>query len=215
MSKVYIYVIARDFGFAPNPFHKLCTLATCKPDIRRVARTGDWVIGMGGSRLRATGRCVFAMKVSGSVTYDEYWANPLYKDKKPIRNGSKKMIVGDNIYHKSEGTWQQLNSHHSYSDGSPNPYNIKTDTRTNAVLLSDHFFYFGSAAIEVPADILQNMGYQNRRAHRTFDIVLAQPLISFVERDYQPNILVGDPFDFDAAKSRYSVKGDKVTQSTG
>jgi hypothetical protein len=213
MSKAYIYVVARDFGFAPNPFHNFCTLATCKPDIRRVAKVGDWVIGMGGSRLRATGRCVFAMRVSDSVTYDEYWTNPLYRDKKPVRNGSKKMIVGDNIYHQSKNEWQQSNSHHSYSDGSPNPHNIKTDTRTNAVLISDYFFYFGAAAIEIPTGILRDMGYENRRAHRTFEGTKAQSLISFFEEGFQPNILYGDPFDFDAAKSRYSVKGDKVTLS--
>ncbi|WP_080378203.1 MULTISPECIES: Nmad2 family putative nucleotide modification protein [Pseudomonas syringae group] len=214
MSKVYIYVVARDFGFAPNPFHKICTLATCKPDIRRVARKDDWIIGMGGSRLKATSRCVFAMRVSDSITFDEYWENPAYRDKKPIRNGSKKMIVGDNIYHKVNGDWQQLNSHHSYSDGSPNPHNIRTDTRTNAVLISDHFFYFGSAAIEVPLEILRNMGYENRRAHRTFEAANAQALVSFIEKKHQLNFLAGDPFDFDAAKSRYSVKSDKVTLST-
>lgn len=43
--KLYSYVVARDFGFAPNPFHGYCTLATCKPDIRATASVGDWVIG--------------------------------------------------------------------------------------------------------------------------------------------------------------------------
>lgn len=32
---LYSYVVAHDFGFAPNPFDGLCTLATCKPDIRK------------------------------------------------------------------------------------------------------------------------------------------------------------------------------------
>src|SRR5712671_5339411 len=33
--RLYSYVVARDFGFAPNPFFGVCTLATCKPDIRK------------------------------------------------------------------------------------------------------------------------------------------------------------------------------------
>ena len=103
MNNVFMYVVDRDFGFAPNPFHGLCTLATCKPITRRVAKVGDWVIGMGGGRLKATGKCVFAMKVSHRETFDSYWSNPIYKDKKPLRNGSKKMIVGDNIYWKENG----------------------------------------------------------------------------------------------------------------
>lgn len=31
MAKGYSYVVARDFGFAPNPFNGFLTLATCKP----------------------------------------------------------------------------------------------------------------------------------------------------------------------------------------
>jgi hypothetical protein len=34
-----------DTGFAPNPFHDFLTLATCKPDIRKKAQIGDWVLG--------------------------------------------------------------------------------------------------------------------------------------------------------------------------
>src|SRR5690349_11369247 len=102
MRKVFMYVVDRDFGFAPNPFHGYCTLATCKPRIRKNANVEDWVIGMGGARLRATGRCVYAMRVTEKLTFNEYWANPLYFDKKPVRNGSNKMMVGDNIYHYDE-----------------------------------------------------------------------------------------------------------------
>jgi len=35
--KVYSYIVAYDSGFAPNPFHGICTLACCKPTIRRTA----------------------------------------------------------------------------------------------------------------------------------------------------------------------------------
>lgn len=206
-----MYVVDRDFGFAPNPFHNLCTLATCKPRIRRVAKEGDWIIGMGGARLHATGRCIFAMRVSKSIPFNEYWTNPIYRDKKPVRNGSKKMMVGDNIYHLADGNWQQLNSHHSYPDGSPNLHNIRNDTQTNAVLLSEYFFYFGAAAIAIPPDILLSMNYINRRNHRTYDIGDARPLISFIEAKFTPNKLLGDPFDFEAASSRYSAGDNKVT----
>ena len=211
MSNTYMYVVDRDFGFAPNPFHGVCTLATCKPIIRRVAKEADWVIGMGGTRLKATGRCIFAMKVSRSITFNEYWTNPSYRDKRPIRNGSLKMIVGDNIYHKFNGEWQQLDSHHSYPDGSANIHNVKNDTQTDAVLVSDYFFYFGSAALEIPTSILQNLGYANRRNHRTFDSVVAQPLTSFIEANSILNRVIADPFDFDAASSRYSAQDNKVT----
>ena len=28
--RIYAYVVTHDNGFAPNPFHGFCTLATCK-----------------------------------------------------------------------------------------------------------------------------------------------------------------------------------------
>ncbi|MCO7593045.1 MULTISPECIES: hypothetical protein [Pseudomonas] len=211
MANVFMYVVDRDFGFAPNPFHGLCTLATCKPITRRVAKVGDWVIGMGGGRLKATGKCVFAMKVSRRETFDSYWSNPDYKDKKPLRNGSKKMIVGDNIYWRENGEWQQLNSHHSFPDGSPNPHNIKNDTQTDAVLISEYFYYFGSGAVEIPGKILSDVGYVNGRSHRKFSLNRAQPLIEYIENGFERNILYGDPFDFESAKSRYSAENNKVT----
>ena len=84
MPSVFVYVVDRDFGFAHNPFHGYCTLATCKPGIRKSAQIGDWVIGMGGSRLGATGQCVFAMQITATISFDEYWTNPIYNEKKAV-----------------------------------------------------------------------------------------------------------------------------------
>jgi hypothetical protein len=211
MPTIYVYVVDRDFGFAPNPFHGLCSLATCKPKIRKKAQLGDWVVGMGGGRLKATGQCLFAMKVTSKVTFDEYWSNDLYKDKKPVRNGSKKTIVGDNIYHQVNQEWVQQDSHHSYPDGSPNPHNVKNDTQSNAVLLSDHFYYFGNTAPQISSEILNNMGYKNGRSYRKFSEDKALPLLSYLQSNFTLNKLQGDPFDFDRASARYSQKNNKVT----
>ncbi|WP_218153647.1 hypothetical protein [Variovorax sp. OK605] len=213
MPTAYMYVVDRDFGFAPNPFHGSCTLATCKPVIRRVAKKGDWVIGMGGGRLKATGRCIFAMEISQSITFDEYWLSPKYQDKKPVRNGSSKMLVGDNIYHTENGQWHQENSHHSHPNGDPNQHNIKNDTQSNAVLVSDNFYYFGKSAIEIPDDILSKVGYKNGRAHRKFDLASALPLISFFKENFKANTVFSDPFDFESASWRYSFEDNKVTSS--
>ena len=69
-------------------------------------------------------------------------------DKKPVRNGSQRMMVGDNIYNydSTHKEWHQADSHHSNPDGSVNPHNLFTDTKTDKVLISRHFFYFGREA---------------------------------------------------------------------
>ena len=56
---LYSYVITRDYGFAPNPFWNICTLATCKPQIREHALKGDWVAGFGSAHTEIAKKMVF------------------------------------------------------------------------------------------------------------------------------------------------------------
>jgi len=214
MPSVYLYVVDRDFGFAPNPFHGYCTLATCKPVIRRTSEIGDWIIGMGGARLGATGRCIFAMHVTKKISFDDYWNDPKYAEKKPVRNGSKTMLVGDNIYHRDSQSsdWRQEDSHHSADDGSANLYNVERDTSSNNVLISDRFIYFGKNAPEVPPEILEAIGYKNVRSHRRIDQKLAQPIIDWLlfEHGRTVNVLAGYPFDFENNAQRYSAADNRL-----
>ncbi|MEQ1869187.1 MAG: hypothetical protein ABL961_04115 [Vicinamibacterales bacterium] len=215
MSQVYIYVVDRDFGFAPNPFHGSCTLATCKPRLRRVCKAGDWVIGVGGRRLKATGRCVFAMRVTKTMSFDRYWHDPGSFDKRPVRNGSLRMMVGDNVYSRdpSTGQWHQADSHHSNSDGTPNPHNLNNDTGIDRVLISTDYFYFGKSAPLIPVSILEDLGYRNGRNYRSFSLTQGTPLIAWLHDAYgnRKNLVVDDPFDFDNGHKRYSVHGNKIS----
>ncbi|MDG4674800.1 hypothetical protein P9A16_27105 [Shinella sp. 838] len=209
---VYMYVVARDFGFAPNPFHGVCTLATCKPVVRRMAKTDDWVIGMGGAKLDAVGRSIFAMQVTETLSFNEYWADPRFRDKRPVRNGSRVMMLGDNIYRQEDGNWRQLDSHHSRPDGTPDLHNIGTDTGTDRVLVSEHFFYFGRSAPEVPKAILDEIGYTNLRGHRVYLDDECQDLLDWLKTSQSAHLnrVVDDPFQFKQSAARYSVSDDKI-----
>lgn len=214
MSRVFVYVVDRDFGFAPNPFHGACTLATCKPGIRRSACVGDCVVGMGGRRLNATGRCIFAMWVTEILSFNEYWTRPEYLDKRPVRSGSNKMLVGDNIYHFDAKTrrWKQADSHHSHADGSVNGDNLRTDTSTDRVLISRHFYYFGSAAPAVPAKALKSTGYRNGRNYRVYPAVRWQLVFEWLQGSFGRalNGVQADPFDLYQSEKRYSVASNRV-----
>jgi hypothetical protein len=209
-----MYVVDRDFGFAPNPFHGCCTLATCMPRIRAKAQVNDWVFGMGGARLKATGRCVYAMRVTETLSFEAYWASEAYFDKRPVRNGSSVMMVGDNIYHRNKASdpWQQLDSHHSNPDGTPNPLNVDKDTGANRVLASRDFFYFGRTAPSLPSGLLEGMGYKNGIGHRVFADSQCAALFQWLSTNWRSNrnIVTGDPFDFDQSMKRYSGKGSSL-----
>ncbi len=154
----FSYVLARDYGFAPNPFGPYCTLATCKPGIRKSANIGDWVVGTGSVRYHGSENLVFAMKVSEKLTFNEYWEDPRFLYKRPVLNGSLKQMYGDNIYFQNQGQWHQADSHHSNEDGTPNMYNLKRDTSCPLVLVSEHFFYFGINAVRVPRRVIAQDG---------------------------------------------------------
>lgn len=168
--RLFSYVVARDYGFAPNPFFGFCTLATCKPVIRRTASVGDWVIGTGSRAYGISGRLVFAMLVENVVSYDEYWGDPRFSVKRPSLRGSLKRAFGDNIYHHdpASGAWIQEDSHHSNHDGTANIKNIRHDTNAPRVLIATDFTYWGGAGPEIPAgfrkptDICSHRGHQCR-----------------------------------------------------
>lgn len=154
LMKLYSYIVRRDFGFAPNPFFGVCTLATCKPKIREHCQDGDWVIGTGSAEEGRPGHLIYIMRVREVVSLDDYWSDPRFLKKRPNLRGSLKLAFGDNIYSRSsEGApWRQLPSHHSLPDGSANPANVNPDTNVNRVLVSDKFIYWGSRAPEIPSD---------------------------------------------------------------
>jgi len=216
MANIYIYVVDRDLGFAPNPFHGICTLATCKPRIRNSANIGDWVFGIGGNSLKAKGKCVFAMKITRKMTFNEYWENPEFNSKKPVRNGTKTMLLGDNIYfYDGENKlWKQAHSHHSNPDGSLNTYNKNRDTQSYNVLLSKHFYYFGISAPLIPVEIFKNIGYKNGINHRKYTMEQAIELVEWLEGQHADclNIVLSDPFNFDKSEAHYSVETNKITK---
>ena len=157
MARIYSYVVRYDSGFAPNPFYSYCTLATCKPDIRRSAQVGDWVVGSASDnrRIRRGGHLVYAMRVTEIMSFDGYSADPRFAPKKPFRKGSRKQSCGDNIYYRydPEGGWQQRDSFHSRENGEPHPSHTRRDTSVNRVLISDHFVYFGGEGSKFPGHL--------------------------------------------------------------
>ncbi|PYG53014.1 hypothetical protein [Rhizobium sp. UGM030330-04] len=212
-SHLNAYTITRDFGFAPNPFHGLCTLATCKPRIRKSAKVDDWIMGIGGRKLRGVYRkCILLMKVSEKVSFQDYWDDYRYSLKKPVRNGSRVQMLGDNIYHKGEnGSWIQEDSHHSNSDGTLNQDNLNRDTgRTDQMLVSNYFLYFGNKALTVDLDSIRYGGVRDYKKIILSDSKEARDLIVSMFREHRShiNMVVSDPCQFMNAHQR-------VDQGTG
>ena len=197
--KLYSYVVARDYGFAPNPFFGICTLATCKPRIRRAAALGDWIIGTGSKVRGRQGRLVFAMRVSEAMKFNDYWLDERFLKKRPNLRGSMKQAFGDNIYFRDErGRWQQQNSHHSYADGSPNMHNIRNDTQADRVLVGVEYVYWGGNGPSIDQAFRDYRGHDvcSGRNHKSnFPDDLARDFTTWLHSLDQQGYL-GDPLDW-------------------
>lgn len=201
--KYFSYIVVRDFGFAPNPFHGTCSLATCKPNIRNNANVGDWVFGL--TPKSDDNKLVYAMEVTEKITYDEYWNHPDFQCKKPALNGSNIVMYGDNIYHKDKNNiWQQADSHHSYENGVTNLDNLNRDTKSEYVLLSDNFYYFGGDSIDDSFGLKESFS-SSGIGHRNVEESLAHRVIEFLKTNYIDEQLIGFPCQFSTFQ-RYDGK---------
>lgn len=142
--KLFSYVMTSDTGFAPCVSDGLLTLATCKPDIRRLAsdERHDYVMGIRGLTLARKSnteprRLVYLAEVSEKTGFDSYYNDARHKGRK------------DNIYHRVNGNWvQERNPYHKH-------INRKTDLKEPTVLLSRRFLYFGREAVELGDELFR------------------------------------------------------------
>lgn len=141
VGRIFRYVVRIDQGGSPNPYHGWCSLAVCKPQIRRSARTGDWIIGL---RSRANDQVVCAMRVDEVLTLGDYWCDPRFRAKRPggtappdnfYRAGKGGSLVRvANALHGAELATQDISGHNA--------------------LVSRHFWYFGDQSPELPTELV-------------------------------------------------------------
>ena len=163
MSTLFSYCVLYDNGAAPNPFWNTCTLAICKPAIRRNAQVGDWIIGTGSKRYDFENHMIYAMKVTEIMlfeAYDQYCKEKLPKKIPDVNSKDMRRVFGDCIYDFSrKGLPTKRAGVHTIADR-------KKDLSGLHVLLSKHFYYFGSEPIPLPNHLLkivrQGQGHKSR-----------------------------------------------------
>lgn len=206
--KLYSYIVTRDFGFAPNPFLSYCTLATCKPKIRKLAQVGDWVVGVGSGAKKSQfkNKLIYAMQVEEKLTFDEYWMDSRFKRKRPVMNGSKRQMYGDNIYHRPtpDSPYIQENSHHSLPNGEKNELNAERDLPGEYVLIGKKYWYLGERAIPIPQDFMSLANVA--RGYRKFDDEKFIEAVSKWLNILPESGYIGKPYMFNKDFARYSGK---------
>lgn len=149
MTRLFSYCIPNDSGAAPNPFWGICTLAICKPVIRRKAEVGDWIVGTGSSNSPIgdlSGMVVYAMRVTGRLSMEEYdvlTRTTLTQKIPDVGSRDMRRVVGDSLYDFSKPGIPQRRGVHDRGDR-------EKDLGGRHVLLSKEFLYCGDQPIPLP-----------------------------------------------------------------
>lgn len=202
--KLYSYCLRWDDGAAPNPFWGICTLAICKPAIRRTARVGDWVVGLGSANSpigNISDSVVYAMRVTDvrSLWGYDILCQAKYSGKIPDwSNKDFKRRFGDCIYDYSQGSPPKLRvSVHSER-------NRETDLGGVNALISGHFYYFGDNPILLPENLTPLAHKQQGHKVKANQSYAEQFVQWLDDSPYEPNKLYGDP----QLKSEFELGAD-------
>lgn len=182
--KVFRYIVPVDDGAAPNPYGGVCTLAICKPNIRKIAKVGDWLIGL----KNPTKELIYCMKITDVMSMSEY--DKYTKEKLPIKipntdNKDTTFHMGDSVYDFSKEEVLLRKSVHSRCTK-------QMDLDGKNVLLSNHFYYFGDKAIKLEKKFTEDID-----TSIDFDylesFLLDELLFYFNKNNININILYSNP----------------------
>lgn len=196
MQTLYSYVLRFDDGAAPNPFWNICSLAICKPKIRKQAKVGDWVVGTGSANSKISpnrtrdfaGKLVYAMKVSKTMSfqrYDSFCKEELTNKIPSWYSRDWRMRLGDCIYEYLGGKLPRVRK------GVHTERNRKKDLSGTRVLLSNNFYYFGSEPVVIP-DNLRTIVQPGQGHKKTDNTVILMRLEEWLSQ-FEANKIYSEP----------------------
>ncbi|WP_341780798.1 hypothetical protein [Ectopseudomonas mendocina] len=197
--RLFSYKMTHDTGFAPNPFGHTLTLATCKPQIRRSKKQGDWIAGFTSKALTGDRvgeeRLIYLMQVGKKLHLRDYYSDPLFQDKIPnLAKSGPIPKAGDNIYRPlmpgafEPAHFEQVPNPNHWDTGAdaPSPFDLRRDLSGQYALIADEFYYFGAQAISLPEAVRPALP-RGQSAHGIQSSEeLAERFISFIRSRYQP-----------------------------
>lgn len=187
-SRLFVYRIIHEVGFAPNLAGSVMTLATCKPAIRRSVRPGDYIAGILPKMFGFAP--AFVAQITNKMTMGEYWSLPEWSFKKPNYD-SWEGLYGDNVYEQTEEGFVQHPCNHSLPRWTANQdlKHLQKDTSGEFVLASTRFIFGGEDRPILVKDrdlLFSVLGVQeNIRGHRIYPGSIGQELVEAIQRSVQ------------------------------
>ncbi len=200
VAKVFSYIVTHDSGFSPNPFWGQCSLACCKPAIRRsigerwASSHDTWIVGI--TPKSRGNELVYIMRVDHCMGFPEYYES--HPQKRPDFSKEQVHTCGDNIYRPVEGGYEQLRSRHSshpFKDSwSVNKYAMNHDLGGKYVLVSDNFIYYGKDTVKIEGSLNELVVGRGYRCNFSPDAIKdLENYINGRSVDFQKGAILADP----------------------
>ena len=153
---IYIYKLVCDDGGAPCICYGKISLCICKPMIRRTAKEGDWIIGVGGKKIG--GKLIYIMRVGEVIDGKDYYS--------PKRRNYWKRP--DCIYEWTgkEYRWRKGARYHSQEHLNHDLGDPEKGCKRAICLVGDCFAYFGDSSKETQIEKIEDVYEKLRQGHR-------------------------------------------------
>jgi hypothetical protein len=204
--KLYSYIVVSDYGFAPNPFQGMCTLAACTPNhIGIKAKKDDWIVGFEDARRGHN--LLYAMRIEQVLHFNDYHSKEEFQAKIPRKSDDWRDLCGDNLYFLDEsGKWDRVESHfHKKWEL------FAKDTKHPHVFIAKHFYYFGDQSIESPQKF-KSLIFARQGCKSKHDPDVVGGFISWLESTYRPGVAAdAEPRDSAVVRSLLGGKEENMT----
>lgn len=192
VEKIYSYVVVQDNGYSPNPFFGVLTLPWCKPLLRKsCAKTlsqfsprSVWLVGLSPVIKGEGNGLVFLALIDKALSFADYYTQ--YSLKRANLTAKERVRqVGDNCYEADDEAPLGYRQHPSLHSGEEVK---KRDLSGQAVLISEHFIYFGENPLPLPENLQElkvKQGYKSTFSSETLEA------LANLTNDYKDSILNG------------------------
>ena len=152
------------------------------------------------------------MRVTEILTFQEYWDDKRFRDKRPDLGGSLEEACGDNLYRRDpvSGDWIQIQAYHCEFT------TMQEDTGVDRVLVSNDFMYWGGNGPPLPEFGGYNLCKEGRGYRVNFPEEVAEKFVDWIRRlqGAGETGVCGNPLDLNMSE-KIRRKSRKLSCSDG
>jgi hypothetical protein len=123
------------------------------------------------------------------LSFESYYHDPRFEQKKPNVKGTWRELCGDNMYYRDKnGEWRQHGTlYHRRQE------EIEKDLKHPYVFIAEHFYYFGNKAVDIPSQY-ESLMWHRQGCKCNHDTETVEGFLKWLGKNFSPGVH-GSPTD--------------------